>query len=77
MKDTIKLPMYVRIGRGSCMRLKGNLYWRDGGGWGIRYKIKDGKLLTSSYGMGMPWLNNLPIIEVTKSEWAEDNKGYI
>ena len=73
MESNIKLPKFVKLNRTS-LRLIGNVYYRDGGEWGISYKIIDGVLL--SWKSTMPHLHRKPLIEITKEEWKKDNGQY-
>ena len=74
-----KLPSFVKILEGSCLRLVRHEsefveYWRDGGSWGVNYQIKDGKLL--SVHRSMPHLNNIELKPVSESECRKCNGRY-
>ena len=73
-----ELPKYVKLG-GSELRLRISQkdYWRDAGYWGVKYKIKDGKLLSSHWGQGHQWLHDVELIPITEEEWRKGNAGYI
>lgn len=74
--ESKKLPQYVTLGEGGTeMRLKDGGYWRDAGQWGVGYKWVDGKLF-SVFSQGDS-LDNQPLIEITKQQWREGNKGYV
>lgn len=69
----MELPKYVSLNR-SALRLKGGVYYRDGGIWEVGYKVEDGTLL--SWCPNMKWLHRVPLIEITEEEWREDNGQY-
>ena len=70
-----KLPKYVKLNN-TALRLIGKTYYRDGGEWGVSYKIIDGVLLSWYPKMGMTWLHRKPLIEITEEEWRTDNGQY-
>ena len=76
------LPKYVRMGmseRGTCLRLDGDEYWRDGGQWGVEYRFVGEQLISWNPPdrfhpqFNMPWLHKVPLIEVTEEVWRKDN----
>jgi hypothetical protein len=67
-------PKYVRL-HGSELRLRGDEYYKDGGHWYVGYKYVN-DVLRSVDVYGMPHLNNVPLIEITKQEWLDGNRGY-
>jgi len=72
----MELPKYVSL-NGVEMRLRGKEYWRDAGLWGVKYKIKDGKLLSSHWRQGHDWLHGVELIPITEEEWRNGNAGYV
>jgi hypothetical protein len=72
----MELPKYVSL-NGVEMRLRGKEYWRDAGLWGVNYKIKDGKLLSSHWRQGHDWLHGVELIPITEEEWRKGNAGYV
>jgi hypothetical protein len=70
------LPKFVKLCN-SALRLEVNKkrYYRDAGDWSVEYRFnKHDHLVSKSI---MPHLNNEPLIEITREEWKEDNKGYL
>jgi hypothetical protein len=43
-------------------------YWRDAGAWGIKFYFQDGKFYAE---------DGTELIEITREQWAESNRGYI
>ena len=73
------LPKFVRMGtpeRGTCLRLQGNVYYRDGGDWEVEYRFVNNQLISWCEWKDMPWLNRIPLNEVTFEEWRKDNEPY-
>lgn len=70
-----KPPKYAMVGN-TEMRLEGNRYYRDAGLWDIGFKFKDGKFVTRSL-QGVKRMANKLIIEITKEEYEQANKGYL
>lgn len=73
------LPKFVKMGVGGCLRLvrqgpEHMEYWRDGGAWGVGYKVLDGKLY--SVHNSMDWLDNKPLTPILEAEWRECNGVY-
>lgn len=63
-----------------CLRLQedGQTYWRDAGAWRVGTEEVDGKLqFVRDDSRVAVKIEGLPVIPVTKAEWAEDNDGYI
>ena len=58
------------------LKVRSKVYYRIAGHWEIGYEEIDGKLVTKSHPIN-PKLKGLPIIEITKEEWREGNKGYL
>ncbi len=75
MNQTMELPKFVSL-EGTALRLVGKRYYRDGGEWGIEYRVIDGVLLSWAHGMGIPWLHKKPLTEITEEEWRTDNGHY-
>ena len=77
--EELEIPRFVKIKFNDCnsteLRLVKGSYFRDAGNWGVDYKFVDGVLV--SWGKGMPWLHNKPLIKITEDEWREGNRGYI
>lgn len=72
----MELPNYVKLNE--CeLRLRGNEYWRDAGCWGVGFKIKNGKLLSSYWRKGHDKLHGIELIPISEEEWRNGNKGYI
>jgi len=81
-----KLPQYVKIGdpvTGTAMRLSktgstkhGFDYYRVGGNWNIKFKYKDGQMITTPYDTSMTWLKDLAIYPVTFQEYYDDQSEY-
>jgi hypothetical protein len=79
VKAPVTIPKYVKMGDGgalSALRLIDKEYYRDGGRWSVGYKIVNGVLVSWCPKKGMPWLHNVPLIEVTEEEWRESNGEY-
>lgn len=85
MKSKQKLPHFVWFGKSGCcaMRLewrdeKTQGYWRDGGGWGTNFTLKeDGALLSSGHSRKeFGYLNNKLLIPCSEKEWRKSNSGY-
>jgi len=73
----MKPPKYARIGITEMrLKLRSKIYYRDAGHWNIGYEEVDGKFVAKSHNLN-PKLKGLPIIEITKEEWKEGNKGYL
>lgn len=70
------LPKFVMLGS-SELRLKGNEYYRDAGMWGVGFRIKGGKLLSSHWRQGHDWLHNVELIPITEEQWKKGNEGYL
>jgi hypothetical protein len=71
------LPKYVRL-KNSAMRLVNDSeYYRDGGDWGVRFKILDGKLVSWAPELEEVGLHKIPLEEITHEEWKIDNEGYV
>jgi hypothetical protein len=70
------VPKYVSL-NGVEMRLKGKEYWRDAGLWGVKYKIKNGKIFSSHRNQEQDWLDDIELIPITEDEWRKANKGYV
>lgn len=70
---TFKLPTYGRIHQ-TAMRWVDGEYYRDAGCWSVDWQFVNGKLFTKSYDDN---LNMIPIIEISKEEWQNDNRGYV
>lgn len=68
-------PKFVSL-NGTALRLIDNYYYRDGGNWGVDYKIIDGVLLSWAWGTGMPWLHKKPLIKISQKQWKKDNGEY-
>ena len=69
-------PKYVKLeDSGTAFRLRGDLYYRDGGNWHLGYKFVDGEFL--SWMPRMRRLHRIKLIEITKEEWELDNRGYV
>jgi len=73
--DTINIPKFVKLNN-SALRLRGKTYWRDGGEWGVTYRIIDGVLVSWKFGFDMPHLHKVPLIEITEEEWRKSNCQY-
>lgn len=73
------LPKYIIMGSpesGTCMRLNGSEYWRDGGQWGVNYRFIGNQLVSYNPGKWMPHLHRVPLTEVTEEQWRKDNGQY-
>jgi hypothetical protein len=78
-------PQYVAVGErgGLALRLARDdnnkvVYWRDAGEWGIRAKMVNGKPVVDEEDEDhLSHLNNKPLIEISRKEWAKDNSGYV
>ncbi len=74
----IKLPKFVKLNH-VALRLRGKKYYRDGGQWGVGYKVIDGELISWVGRVRFnttPWLHEVPLIEITEEEWRKDNGQY-
>lgn len=60
----------------TAMRLKDGVYYRDGGNWSTRFKIKGDKIFAVSSKRDISQTNGLELVEVTEAEWREDNGRY-
>ena len=67
------MPLFVQMGKASCLRWTGMIYYRDGGDWSVGIRIEGGKLYTIS---DMDHMNGIELVEVTKEEWRESNGEY-
>jgi hypothetical protein len=78
-KDSKPLPSFVKMGKGSELRLMlDGTYYRDAGHWYVGHKfLDDGKLVSVTPYKDMPWLDNQELTPITEKEWLEGNKGYI
>ncbi len=88
----MKLPKYVRM-KGQrvsecCLRLisKTNIhnesnaqeYYRDAGHWSVGIKrVKDKIYSTDVYDGRHPQLEGHELVECSKEEWQNDNRGYV
>jgi len=58
-------------------RKKQDDYYRDAGHWDIKYQwFKDTLCAFATY-PAVEHLNEFAMIEITREEWREDNRGYI
>ncbi len=83
----MNLPRYVKMGTKSdptCLRLKDNQYWVDGGAWGIGWirahqiALHENGQSTDLYSSSpMDGLNKQPLFSCTEEEWFERNKSYV
>lgn len=81
-----ELPKYAMIGRTAMELIEENSYWlssykapfyyRTAGHWSLRVK-KNENGEWRSFDDEMSWLNDLEIVEISKEDWEEDNKGFI
>ena len=81
-----ELPKYAMIGR-TAMELieevsyfydgiKPPFYYRTAGCWSLKVKKNEnGEWRT--FDNENKWLNDLEIVEISKEDWEEDNKGFI
>lgn len=53
------------------------IYYRHAGDWEIRAEWKDNELITIGRNFYDSHLNGIKLIQCTKKEWQNDNKGYI
>lgn len=67
-------PMHVKLGD-TTMVLRGRMYWRPAGAWGVGWKWVDGVLL--SHYPQMPWLHDVPLEEITQEEFMLENEAYL
>jgi len=86
-------PDFVRYESGSTVLRKSDIdtnwdnplppgtayYWKDAGAWGVRVKVTDGKLVVCEEDLDnhLAHMNGEVLIEATRKEWQEDNRGYI
>jgi len=75
------LPKFARLrvkptDLGTCLRLKGNRYYRDGGAWEIGFQWVGGMLKAHSDAWVSEHLDGADLIEVTEAEWRECNGRY-
>ena len=54
-------------------------YWRDAGQWGIDFRFDEveQKWFSVCSDLDTHWLDNVELVPITKTEWKEDNEGYI
>lgn len=69
-----KLFDYVKL-KDTTMRLHGDIYYRDGGKWGCGYIFIDGVLHSNI--PDFPRLHRVKLIEITREEWYNTNRGYV
>jgi hypothetical protein len=72
----IELPRFVKMGE-TCLRRRGNEYYRDGGLWGVGYKIIEGNLVSWCTIPGLRFLHKQPLFPVSKEEWETSNGIYV
>lgn len=60
---------------GTELQLKGDVYWRDAGVWGVKFKEKNGKLYAVC--PDIPHLHDKLMEPITEEEWRKGNKGYL
>jgi hypothetical protein len=88
-----KPPKYVRIGSptGTAMRLErrqhnyfasdsGYYYWRPAGEWGVDFEFNEVEQCWKTKLEADPdlsYLDNLPIIAITRKEFMKENEGYV
>ncbi len=73
MEKKYSPPQYVSI-NGISLRLVGDRYYRDAGDWFINYKVIDGVLISCR--PDKKHLHEIPLIEISKSEWEKENNAY-
>lgn len=73
MEKKYSPPQYVSI-HGVSLRLDGDRYFRDAGNWYIGYKVVHGVLISCR--ADQKHLDEIPLIEISKSEWEKENKAY-
>ena len=59
------------------LQANGKYYYRDAGEWTVEWRYENGKLLSWCCGLGHPQLHRKELIEISKTEWEENNKGYV
>ena len=69
----INPPKFVKLDT-IALRLRGNEYYRDGGQYGIGFKLIDGILM--SWYPSWKHLHKKELIEITKEEWEKSNGQY-
>lgn len=75
--ENIQPPKFAMVGKTEMICQPGNKrYYRHAGEWGIGCKLKNGEFVSTSI-KGMPWLTELPIIEITEEKWKDANRGYL
>jgi len=72
----MNIPKFVSL-NGIALQLRGKNYWRDGGEWQVEYRIIDDILMSWCWGIGLPQLHRIPLIEITEEEWRKNNGQYI
>jgi hypothetical protein len=79
----MKPPKYAfltsKSGRVVAMRLDGKHYYRDAGCWQVKWEERDGKIVAVGGAKTAPThhLDGYEFVEITRKEWAEDNRGYV
>jgi len=76
-------PEYVRVGDmgGIALQLvregRKKSYYRIAGEWECNVKMVKGKLLVDEPEGHLEHMNNLPLLETSREDWASDNQGYV
>jgi len=66
-------PKYASIGGVTMRWVKEGYYWRDNGRWGCDAVWKDSKLVAVSNHRALSHINEIEIIEISRTEWALEN----
>lgn len=70
------LPQYASI-EGTEMRydVDEDVYYRDAGCWGIKYKYIDDRLVSDC--PDIPYIHEKELKQITIDEWKKGNEGYV
>lgn len=69
-------PEFAALVKGesrTCLRRRGQEYWRDNGAWGVAAEVRAGVLVAVGDGP-MAHATGSPLIRVTRAEWAAQNE---
>jgi len=69
-------PRYAKLGMTALRNTGGGVYYRDAGGWSVKTKWKDGKLVVGKEQGHLAHLSGAELVPCDRKAWKEDNKGY-
>ena len=71
----MKPSKYARL-KHCVLRLDGDRYVRDAGGWSIEYRVDGEKIFAVGRGQ-LACADGVEFTPATEQEWREDNLGYV